>query len=352
MKFVFETSVERIPEKDVLLVKIKIDDVEGWGECTAGSGPYYAYEHVEADAITIRRFLAPLIVDREFSKPEEIRMELEKIRGWNMAKHAIETAIWDAYCKILNVPLWKMLGGIRDEIICGVSIGIKDSVDELISEISRELNNYARIKIKIKPGWDVEIVKKIRKDLGDIPLQVDANGAYTLEHAKMFKELDKYHLIMIEQPLHYEDLSDHAELQKILKTPICLDESIKNVYNMKAAIKLGSCKIVNIKPGRVGGIVEAKKIHDICMQNNIGNWIGGMLETGIGRSVLVAMATLPNIKYASDITPPTRYLKEDIVDEDFELRKGRMKTFKDAGIGVHINENKLRKYLVKAWRVF
>ena len=349
LKKPFTTSFGTVKKRKILLVKLYTDTETGWGECVAGNGPWFSYETYETAWTIIEKYLSKLLIGKNFASPQEFHNAMERVRGNNMAKAALEAAYYDAYAKEQGIPLYKMLGGVRDEIVSGVSVGVQDTISDLISLIKHYLDEgYQRIKIKIKPSWDVGPVKKIRKELGDIRLQVDANAAYMITDVKIFEELDKYELLMIEQPFHYEDLVDHAKLQEKIKTPICLDESIDGLQRAKAALQLKSCKIINIKPGRVGGIINSLAIHNFAKENNVGVWIGGMLETGIGRAILVALATLPNVKYPNDVSASDRYWEEDIVTPEFKLTKrGTIRVPKGHGIGVEVDDKKIHKLSLK-----
>src|SRR3984893_14673901 len=278
----FQTSFGETSLRRILLTEVDADGTAGWGECTAGEDPYYSYETVETAWHILRDFLWPIVKYEEFDYAAGVFDMLARVRGHNMAKAGLETAIWDAEAKQKTVPLAKLLGGTRDEISSGVSVGIKESLDELVAAVKKELAaGYQRIKIKIKPGKDLEQVKRLRQEFPRIKLMVDANSAYTLQDLPLLQQLDAFHLMMIEQPLGWDDLYGHVELQKKLQTPICLDECIHTLENAQAAIALGACKIINIKMGRVGGYTVAKQIHDLCMANGIPVWCGGMLEFGI-----------------------------------------------------------------------
>jgi O-succinylbenzoate synthase len=349
----FTTSFGSQSFRHSIIVKVEDKNGEaGWGEVVADQGPWYSYETVETAWHIIRDFIAPSVINKELDISRYIDT-VSRIRGHNMAKAGIEYALWDLKCKIEGIPLYKALGGVRDRVTVGVSIGIQKSIDLLINKISEYLDQgYRRIKIKIKPGWDVEVIKSIRKTFPNILLQADANAAYTLNELKILMELDKYELLMLEQPLHYDDLILHAFLQRRLRTPICLDESIKSVRDVVAAYKLGSCSIINVKPGRVGGLVETKKIHDYTAETGIPIWIGGMLETGIGRAFLIAAATLPNIKYPSDISASSRYWEEDVVEPEWTLNPdGTITAPNKPGIGVEILENKIKRFTVKKIKI-
>jgi len=350
LKQPFETSFGATHERPCILVRLKYGDAEGWGEVVAGEGPWYSYEDVETAWHTLTRYLVPSLVGRNVDSPNEFCVLFSRVRGHNMAKAGLEEAFWDAYCRLLSQPLYKVIGGERDRIESGVSIGIKPTINQLIKTVENFIGKgYKRVKVKIKPGWDVNVVRKLRSEYPDLALQADANSAYTLSDAPKLKELDRFNLLMLEQPLGYEDLVDHAALQKMLKTPICLDESISSVDAAKAAIALRSCRVINIKPGRVGGILASKRIHDLCMEAGVPVWIGGMLETGIGRAHNVALATLPNVKFPCDISASDRYYDEDLVEPPFTLGEdGTIAVPKKSGIGVEVVEDRVRKFTVKS----
>jgi O-succinylbenzoate synthase len=310
----FETSMDRVTERRIILAEANLDGVSGWGECTAGESPYYCPEDTDTAWHILKNYLWPMLRGRELSSAADVWPLLEHVRGHNMAKATIETAVWDAEAKLKNLPLWKLLGGQRTEIPCGVSIGIKDSLDELVSTVKHELAaGYQRIKIKIKPGKDIQPVQRLRQDFPRIKLMVDANSAYRKDDWPLLKQLDGFYLMMIEQPLGWDDLFGHVEAQKSLQTPICLDECIHTYEQAEAAIALGACKIINIKLGRVGGHLQAKRIHDLCLRHHVPVWCGGMLESGIGRAQNIAMSTLPNFSLPGDVTASKRYWHEDII---------------------------------------
>src|SRR5271170_7225162 len=310
----FQTSFGTSDLRRILLVEADIDGIAGWGESTAGENPFYSYETVDTAWLILRDYLWPLLKGREIASASEVWDLLAPVRGHNMAKAAIETAFWDAEAKLKNVPLAKLLGGTREEISCGVSIGIQSSVADLIAKVEKELAaGYQRIKIKIKPGQDVEPVRALRERFPQIRLMADANSAYRLEDAPLLKQLDAFYLIMIEQPLGHDDIYSHAALQRQLETPICLDECIHDIEHARAAIEIGACKIINIKLGRVGGHAAARRIHDLCQQKTIPVWCGGMLESGIGRAHNIAMSTLPNFTLPGDVSASRRYWTEDII---------------------------------------
>jgi O-succinylbenzoate synthase len=349
LKEPFETSFGRVVDRHGVLVKV-VDSsgCVGWGEAPVDEGPWYSYETVETTLYVYREFLIPKLLKLgSLEHPREFIEAVEGVRGYRMAKAGIEMALWDLKARLEGKPLYKLLGGVRNYVVSGVSIGVIGDEEALLKAVARFLDEgYKRIKIKIKPGWDVHPVKLIRKEFGNIPLQVDANAAYTLAHVSVFKELDNYSLLMVEQPLSHEDLHDHAELQRQIKTPICLDESIKSLHDVKAALRLSSCRVINVKPARVGGLHESKQIHDYTMSRGFPIWIGGMLETGIGRGHLVAIATLPNVKYPCDISGSNRYWEEDIVEPPWTVKRdGTIRVPEKPGIGVEVVEERLGKYV-------
>ena len=336
----FETSFGRTTERRILLIRVTDKDgTEGWGECTAGEGPFYSEEWVETAWPTIKTFLAPMVIGKEISGAAKTWALMKSVRGHRMAKATIENACWDLEAKRLGLPLWKHLGGTHKEISCGVSIGIQDTPQALLEKIEGELAaGYQRIKIKIKPGWDVKIIAQVREKFPDIRLMADANSAYTLADAALFQELDHYKLMMVEQPLAHDDLFDHAELQRQIKTPVCLDESIRSSEDAKHAIQLAAGRIINLKLGRVGGHAQAQKVERVCRENNIPVWCGGMLESGIGRAHNIAMATLPGFTLPGDVSASSRYWSEDIIDPPVTVSpSGTIGAPDGPGIGFDVN---------------
>jgi O-succinylbenzoate synthase len=331
----FQTSFGTSTLRRIPLIEVDVDGVVGWGECTAGEDPYYCYETVETAWHIMRDFLWPMLKGREFSSASEIHGIFSHVRGHNMAKAGVETAIWDAEAKQKNLPLAKLLGGTREEISSGVSIGIQPSIDALISQVEKELAvGYQRIKIKIMPGSDIEPARALRSRFPRVRLMVDANSAYTLADAPLLKKLDEFFLIMIEQPLGHDDIYSHAELQRQLQTPICLDECIHDYEHARAAIEIGACKIINIKLGRVGGHTSARQIHDLCQSKSVPVWCGGMLESGIGRAHNIALSTLPNFTLPGDVSASKRYWTEDIIEPEVEVSaRGTIRVPTAPGIG-------------------
>ena len=331
----FETSFGKTTLRRILLVEADVDGTSGWGESTAGEDPYYSPETIGTAWLVLRDYIWPMLKGRDFQSPSEIWNCLSQIRGHNMAKGAIETAIWDAEAKQRHLPLWKLIGGIHLEIACGVSIGIQPSMDELIAKVEHELQaGYQRFKIKIKPGHDVRPVQELRERFPQIRLMVDANSAYRSEDAPILKRLDAYHLMMIEQPLGWDDIYSHAALQRQLQTPICLDECIHSEEHARAAIETRACQIINIKLGRVGGHTAAKRIQDLCEKKAIPVWCGGMLESGIGRAHNIAMSTLSNFVLPGDVSASKRYWEEDIIEPEVEVTpQGTIRVPSEPGIG-------------------
>lgn len=349
----FETSMMRTDERRIILVQADVDGVTGWGECVAGETPGYSPETTETAWHILRDHLWSLVGGKEFCAAAKFSETLEPVRGHNMAKGALESAVWDAEAKQKGVPLAKLLGGVREEIASGVSIGIKESLDELAAAVKAELAaGYQRIKIKIKPGKDLEQVKRLRQDFPRIKLMVDANSAYRASDWPVLKQLDGYHLMMIEQPLGWDDLYGHVELQKKLQTPICLDECIHTVEQAQAAIALGACKIINVKMGRVGGHTAAKHIHDLCLANGIPVWCGGMLESGIGRAHNIALSTLPNFILPGDVAASRRYWHEDIIEPEVTVSaQGTIRVPTGPGIGFTPRMDRIEQLTVRKERL-
>jgi len=341
----FETSFGRTYSRRILLLTVHCDGVDGWAESVAGEDPYYSSEWTESAWPTIRQYLAPAVLGRSLNSARESVPLMAKVRGHRMAKAAVENALWDAEAKQKKQPLWKLLGGTRQEIQCGVSIGIQDSIEQLIDKVQLELAaGYRRIKLKVKPGWDLKILERVRSRWPNILLSCDANSAYTLDDIDHLRKFDQFNLLMIEQPLWNDDIYYHARLQRELRTSICLDESIRHARDCAAAVETGACRIVNIKVGRVGGFSEARKIHDLCQANKLPVWCGGMLESGIGRAHNVALSTLENFKLPGDVSASRRYWKEDIIEPEVEVtRQGTITVSDEPGTGYRIREDLIEK---------
>ena len=346
----FETSFGRTYERRIILTRVEdADGAEGWGECTVGESPSYCEEWTDSCWAALELVLAPMVVGQEIESAAKTWDVMKHVRGNRMAKAAIETAIWDLEAKKLGVPLWKHLGGTNREIACGVSIGIQDSVGQLIEKIQTEVDaGYQRIKIKIAPGWDYDVIKQVREVFPDIKLMGDANSAYTLGDIELLKSLDEFDLMMLEQPLPYDDIIDHAKLQREINTPICLDEPIKSPDDARHAIELKSGKIINLKNGRVGGHSESKRIEKICRENGMPVWCGGMLEAGIGRAHNIAISTLAGYTMPGDVSASKRYWHEDIIEPEVTVSANGTITAPDApGIGFEVNRDRIDKSTVK-----
>jgi O-succinylbenzoate synthase len=349
----FETSMDRVDSRRVLLVEANVDGVTGWGECVAGEDPFYSPETVDTAWIILQKHIWPLIKGKEFNSAAEVWDLLHQVRGHTMAKASLEVAVWEAEARMKNLPLWKLLGGTQQEINSGVSIGLKESLEVLVAAVRTEIEaGYQRIKIKIKPGKDLDLVRTLRQEFPRTKLMVDANSAYRLEDWPLLKQLEGFYLMMIEQPLGWDDLYSHIQLQKKLDTPICLDECIHTEEQALAAVTLGACKIVNIKLGRVGGFTVAKRIHDICQTHGVPVWCGGMLETGIGRAHNIALSTLPNFKLPGDVTASKRYWHEDIIDPEVTVStRGTISVPIGPGIGFEPRRDRIEKLTARVERL-
>ncbi|WP_394120353.1 o-succinylbenzoate synthase [Planococcus donghaensis] len=352
MKNPFTTSFGTFQEKEFLLVEAKDEDGNsGWGESVAFHSPWYSEETVETNLHIIRDFLVPIVLENDIEHPDEVNELFGHLRKNNMAKAAVEGAVWDLYTKREKIPLAQALGGTKEKIEVGISIGINEDMEQLAETVGGFIEEgYKRIKVKIKPGFDVHVMRELRKRFPDVPMMADANSAYRLEDLAVLKELDQFGLTMIEQPLASDDIIDHAKLQPQLTTPICLDESIHSLEDARKAVELGSTKIINIKIGRVGGLTESKKIHDYCQEQNIPVWCGGMLESGIGRAHNVALTTLPNFILPGDTAGSSRYWEEDIISPEVTVEDGYITVPTEAGIGYGINEHALDKYTIDTYQ--
>jgi O-succinylbenzoate synthase len=340
----FETSFGRVTERLFVLVTIEEDGAIGIAECVADANPFYSAETTRTAWHVIAEFVAPLVLGRTFAHPRDLPGAMAVIRGHNMAKAAVEMAAWDLFARQRRESLSATLGGTRRAIESGVSIGIQDSIDDLLDRVAIErAAGYRRVKIKVKPGWDVEPVARIRARFGAIPLMVDANAAYTIDDAEHLAELDRFELMMIEQPLDYDDLRDHARLQRRLKTDICLDESIDTVRAGCEAIDMRACRIINIKPGRVGGHAASIRLHDLAAAHDIPVWHGGMLESGIGRAHNIHLSTLPNFSLPGDVAASNRYFAPDLIDPEIVVRgDGTIAVPDGPGIGVEIVADRVK----------
>ncbi|QPA33261.1 o-succinylbenzoate synthase [Thermaerobacillus caldiproteolyticus] len=340
----FVTSLETVQQRETIIVEVEDNDgATGWGEVVAFSSPWYTEETVKTSWHMLEDFLIPKVLAKEIHHPSDVTTLCSSIKRNYMAKAGLETAIWDLFAKKQGVSLSQLIGGTRSTIEVGVAVGAR-SIDDCLRQIERYVQEgYRRIKIKIKPENDYEWLKEIRRHFPTISLMVDANSAYTLNDLQQLQALDEFQLLMIEQPLAADDIVDHAVLQKQMTTPICLDESIVTCEDARKAIELGSCKVINIKIGRVGGMNEAKKIHDLCQAKGIAVWCGGMLEMGISRAHNIALASLPHFTIPGDISASSRYWEEDIIIPEVVVKNGMVEVPKQAGIGVSIHRKRLEE---------
>ncbi|MBB5323943.1 O-succinylbenzoate synthase [Anoxybacillus tepidamans] len=348
LKSPFATSFGAFTTKEFILVEVIDEDgVSGWGESVAFHSPWYNEETVKTNWHMLEDFLLPLVFQTPIKHPDELRQRFSTIRKNNMAKSAIEGAVWDLFAKKQNISLSKALGGTKKEIEVGISIGIQKSVDDLLRVVERYVSEgYRRIKLKIKPGWDVDVVREVHRRFPNVPLMADANSAYSLQDIDRLKALDEFQLMMIEQPLAADDIVDHAALQSQLSTPICLDESIHSYEDARKAIKLGSCRVINIKIGRVGGLTEAKRIHDLCQEHNIPVWCGGMLESGVGRAHNIAITTLENFVMPGDTAASSYYWEKDIIQPEVVVHHGMITVLDKPGIGYEVDRRQVDVYTV------
>jgi o-succinylbenzoate synthase len=348
LKSPFTTSFGSLTNRDFLLLEAKNeDDTIGWGESVAFQAPWYNEETLQTNWHMLEEFLIPLILNKELKHPDEVNEIFAPIRKNNMAKSTIEGAVWDIFAQQTNQSLAEALGGNKDKIEVGISIGIQKSIDDLVALVDGYVKEgYKRMKVKIKPGWDVDVIRTLRENFPNVAIMADANSAYRLEDIDLLKQLDEFNLTMIEQPLASDDIVDHAQLQKELKTPICLDESILSLEDTRKAVELGSTKIINIKIGRVGGLTEAKKIHDYCEANGIPVWCGGMLESGIGRAHNVALTTLPNFILPGDTAGSSRYWEKDIIVPEVVATDGHIEVPQTTGIGYKVDREVVESYTI------
>jgi len=345
----FETSFGRTYSRRIFLVTVHCEGLAGWGECVTGEDPFYSSEWIDSSWATVCQYLAPAVLGQEIKSGRESAGLMARVRGHRMAKAAIENALWDAEARQKQQPLWKLLGGTRKEVPCGVSIGIQDSIEQLLEKIQTEVSaGYRRIKVKVKPGWDINVLEKIRARWPDITLSCDANSAYSLDQLEHLRKFDPFNLLMIEQPLWNDDIYYHARLQREIRTAICLDESIRHARDAAFAVESGACRIINIKVGRVGGFTEAKKVHDVCQANDIPVWCGGMLESGVGRAHNIALSTLENFRLPGDVSASKRYWKEDIIEPEVEVSpQGFIAIRDEMGTGYRIREDLIEQLTVR-----
>ncbi|MEH7121608.1 o-succinylbenzoate synthase [Bacillus sp. JJ1773] len=348
MKSPFTTSFGTMQDRDFILLEAKDENGNsGWGESVAFHSPWYNEETLQTNWHMLEDFLIPQILNKEIKHPDEVSEIFSYIRKNNMAKSTLEGAVWDLYTQEQGISLAKALGGEKSKIEVGISIGIQNTVDDLLKLIDEYVTEgYKRMKVKIKPGWDVDVMREVRKHFPNVPLMADANSAYRLEDIDRLRALDEFDLMMIEQPLASDDIIDHATLQKQINTPVCLDESIHSYEDTRKAIELGSCKIINIKIGRVGGLTESKRIHDLCKQHDIPVWCGGMLESGIGRAHNIALTTLDNFILPGDTAGSSRYWDKDIIDPEVVVKDGFITVPDTPGIGYEPNRDTIKQYTI------
>ena len=342
----FETSFGSVEHRRILLLEVHADGISGWGEGTATEGPFYISETIDTTWMMLRDFLIPRVLGKPIAGVAEL---LKPVRGNEMAKAALETAVWHLESVALGLPLHRLLGGTLPEIPCGVSLGIQTTIDKLLTMVEKEVAaGYQRIKLKIKPGKDVAVVREVRRRFPDIKLSVDANSAYSLSDVDHLKQLDDFHLLMMEQPLEWDDMYRHSRLQAQIATPICLDESIHNLQHAEAAVEMGACRVVNIKLGRVGGHAEASRIQAYCAGRKIPVWCGGMIESGIGRAHNIAMSTQAGFVWPGDVSASQRYWEEDIIEPEVRVSaQGTIRAPQSAGLGYEIRENRIRQLTVR-----
>ncbi len=350
LKAPFETSFGVTQDRRILLVEVVVDGISGWGEVTTVESPSYNSETTDTAWHIISEFIVPRLIGRDLHQAVDVAPLLSAIRGHQMAKAGVENAIWHAEAKLKSVPLAKLLGGTLDEIACGVSLGIRENPRALVRRVEEELRSgYQRIKLKIKPGKDLDFVAAVRKEFPDIRLSVDANSAYELKDTEHLRKLDQFNLLMIEQPLQWDDIHSHAKLQSQIRTALCLDECINNAAHALAAIEEGACRIINIKLGRVGGHYSARQVHDLCQKHPLPVWCGGMLESGVGRAHNIAMSTLPNFTLPGDVSASQRYWNEDIIEPEVEVSsRGTIRVPDSAGLGYAVKRDLVDRLTVRA----
>lgn len=349
LKAPFETSFGTTFERRVLLVEVGADGLTGWAEITTQEEPFYNAETTETAWHIFSDYIVPMTLGKTVDHASEVAALLCAIRGNEMARAGLENALWDIEAQESGIPLNKLLGGTRTEIASGVSLGIQSDTAVLLNNIEKELAaGYRRIKLKVKPGMDIEVVRRVRANFPDILLMVDANSAYRPADASLLQQLDQFNLMMIEQPLNWDDIYLHAQLQRQLKTPICLDECIHNSRHARAAIELRACGVINLKLGRVGGHSEARSVHDVCLENSIPVWCGGMLESGIGRAHNVAMSSLPGFVLPGDVSASERYWEEDIIEPEVAVSsRGTIAVPQTPGLGFAVRRERIRQLTVR-----
>lgn len=342
------SSAYRTHIEHILIHLIDSDGAEGWGEIATAIDPFYNAETTQTAWHLAEEFLCPMILGKSWTNPEEFRNLYQKVKGNRFAKSGLEMAAWDLLGRKAGVSVGSMLGGVRDRVDVGVSLGIEKEIPELISQVEKYVSEgYRRVKLKIAPGWDIQAVEAVRSQWPDLPLQVDANSAYTLKDIEVFQTLDQFGLLLIEQPLADDDIVDHAQLQLRLKTPVCLDESLHHLDDVRKALQLNSCGVVNIKVSRVGGLQESKAIHDYCADREIPVWCGGMHEFGIGRTANLAIASLPGFTLPGDTSGSDKYWMEDIIEPPITVENGTVRVPTEPGLGVNLVLERVEKQRVQ-----
>jgi o-succinylbenzoate synthase len=354
LKAPFETSFGVTQDRRILLVEVIVDGVSGWGEVTTTESPSYNSETTDTAWHIISDFIVPRLIGKELDSASQSSLLLATIRGHQMAKAGVENAIWDAEAQLKGLSLAELLGGTRDEIPCGVSLGLRETPEALVRRVEEELSSgYQRIKVKIKPGKDLDCIAAVRKQFPDILLSVDANSAYELKDVEHLRKLDELNLLMMEQPLQWDDIYAHSKLQGKIRTAICLDECINNAAHALAAIEMGACRIINLKLGRVGGHTSARHVHDVCQEQASPVWCGGMLESGIGRAHNIAMSTLPNFTLPGDVSASQRYWAEDIIEPEVQVTsRGTIRVPRSPGLGYAVKRELVDRLTVRTrdWR--
>lgn len=345
----FETSFGAVQDRRILLLSAHADGISGWAEGTATEGPLYNAETIDTAWLMLREFLIPRVLGKDIARAAQIADLLRPVRGNEMAKAALENAVWHLESVARGVPLWQLLGGTMEEIPCGVSLGIQPNIGHLLAMVESEVAaGYQRIKLKIKPGKDIDVVRQVRARFPSIQLSVDANSAYTLADTAHLQQFDDLRLLMMEQPLAWDDIYDHSRLQPHMKTPLCLDESIHNASHAQAAVELGACRVVNIKLGRVGGHAEAARVQAYCAGRGIPVWCGGMIEAGIGRAHNIAMSTQAGFVWPGDVSASRRYWAEDIIEPEVEVTpRGTILAARTPGLGYRILEDRIARLTVR-----
>ncbi len=345
LKFAFETSYGRQTERETVLVKLESEGLTGWGEAAVSECPDYCYETPPVSLLVLEKYVFPRVVGKSFETPEDLAAEIGAITGYPFSRTGVESAFIDLYCKSIGEPIHRWLGGSRTLIPAGVSLGIEDDQGVLFDRIRWALDEgYQRIKLKVKPGRDVGVLSGVRESFEDINLMVDANSCYTISDLSLLEAISKFNLIMIEQPLGPQDLADHAELQKRIRTHVCLDESIRGIEDLRAAVALGSCRIVNVKFGRVGGLLAGRELARECLRNGIAVWTGGMLETGIGRAHNLALASLAEFSLPGDVSASDRYWEEDIIEPAVIMEDGHIELSEKPGIGYEVVTKRIEAF--------